>query len=150
MLQNGGTTTSKQCLRPSGTSVVTSMYVSGNGGFTWTLTPDTAGPHLGLGIVLVMDCVDTSEYLVTSGNISIHEFGHLIGAKDHYGGENAPTTEEMNDQTNSGNLYNSYCIYGERRSELNSIESELLPWRDDLFCAGCWRDIDAYMNQSDY
>lgn len=103
-----------------------------------------------LGIALVMDCVDTSEYLVTSGNTSIHEFGHLIGAKDHYGGENAPTTEEMNDQTNSGNLYHSYCIYGERRIELNSIESELLPWRDDLFCAGCWRDIDAYMNQSDY
>ena len=45
-LQNCGVTTSKQCLRPSGTDVVTSTFVSGNGAFTWTLTPNTIVPDL--------------------------------------------------------------------------------------------------------
>ncbi len=42
IFQNCGNTTNKQCMRPSGTDVVTSMFVSGNSNFTWTLTADNS------------------------------------------------------------------------------------------------------------
>jgi len=42
VLEGSGVQTIWTDLRPSGTSAVTSTYVSGNPAFTWTLTPDTS------------------------------------------------------------------------------------------------------------
>ena len=90
-----------------------------------------------LGIALVKDSGGDSAC-----RTAIHEFGHLYGAKDHYGGE-WPTTQEMNAQPDSGNLYNMNCIYGENKSALTVGE-------DNLFCEGCRRDIARYVDQYDH
>jgi len=91
VLQNCGTTTNKQCLRPSGTSVVTSMYVSGNGAFTWTLTPDTAVPDL-------MMLIDADTCLPVNGALKAVSMGESKTLADmnlivSYISQNANTTD---------------------------------------------------------
>ena len=76
---------------------------------------------------------------------AIHEFGHLYGAKDHYGGE-YPTTAKMNEdmtEPNDSVRYSESCIYGEGRDELTVGD-------DNLFCEGCRRDIEANRDQYEH
>ena len=57
----------------------------------------------------------------------IHEFGHLYGIIDHYGGS-TKTTEEMNELY--GNYFSTYCIYGENRNKDETLQ-------DLTICQGC-------------
>ena len=91
-----------------------------------------------LGIAVVENAANSNV-----DRTAIHEFGHLYGAKDHYG-EGYPTTAQMNDdmiEQNDSVRYSESCIYGERRRYLTVGE-------DELFCEGCRRDILA--NRDDY
>ena len=59
---------------------------------------------------------------------AVHEFGHLIGAKDHYG-NGKPSTENVNDAIGE-NLFNRYCIYGEEHGNQNVLNNIQI-------CEGC-------------
>ena len=69
----------------------------------------------------------------------VHEFGHLLGAKDHYGVKDK-TTEAVNDYleeslgTNQA-CFSSNCIYGENK---DSIAPTL--------CDGCRRVVIGDMD----
>ncbi len=79
----------------------------------------------GLGLIGIMDFGSAAAEIETT----VHEFGHLLGAPDHYGIGGAPSTDIMN-ATVEGNPFSQNCIYGE-----NKEKSEV---RDDLMiCDGC-------------
>ena len=77
--------------------------------------------------------------LFPSTRTTAHEFGHLIGALDHYSEEyNAPSTEEMNKQTfaqTGKKPYSEYCLYGEKRNDLEEL----------MICDGCKEKIQIYI-----
>ena len=90
---------------------------------------DVPNPLFGIaysnfGIAMIMNFGGQSQETKTM----VHEFGHLFGAKDHYG-NNTPTTEQMNDSADGG-LYNDYCIYGKYK-DLAFVCNEL------TICEGC-------------
>ena len=91
-----------------------------------------------LGIAVVENAANSNV-----DRTAIHEFGHLYGAKDHYG-DIYPTTAQKNQDMiaqNDSVRYSESCIYGEGRMYLTVGE-------DELFCKGCRRDILA--NRDDY
>lgn len=59
----------------------------------------------------------------------IHEFGHLYGVKDHYGGTVGTTTEEMRNKYEDRE-YSEDCIYGE-----NKFNSDVIA--ETKICDGC-------------
>ena len=66
--------------------------------------------------------------LASSKVTTVHEFGHLIGAKDHYG-NGKPSTEAVNGAMGE-NLFNRYCIYGEEHGNQNVLNNIQI-------CEGC-------------
>lgn len=104
-----------------------------------TLLNHSNNPYNGLtysniGLITVMNFNGASSETRTA----LHEFGHLYGAPDHYGGSQ-PTTEQIIESTgNTG--FNSYCIYGENR-ESPSVLSDL------TICDGCKSFIEANRNK---
>lgn len=86
-----------------------------------------------LGTALIID--NTDNAIEFSTKTLIHEFGHFLGANDHYKKENdnVPSTDVMNENT-EGRTYSKSCIYGEWE---NGLDIEI----DNLFCDGCRYDI---------
>ena len=70
----------------------------------------------------------------------MHEFGHLFGVLDHYGGE-APSTEDMLNQGKLG--YREKCIYGEKK-DIPEVYENL------LICDGCRAIIEANIHWYDH
>ena len=84
-----------------------------------------------LGIALIAD-----NGFANIDRTTIHEFGHLFGANDHYDEPeyDIPSTETMNANT-EGRTYSDSCIYGE-------LKGNLIVGVDELFCEGCRYDIE--------
>lgn len=68
----------------------------------------------------------------------IHEFGHLYGVKDHYGGSTQTTTEIIQSTGNTG--YSRNCIYGENKDQ-EEVYTNL------VICDGCASLIIANKNK---
>ena len=87
-----------------------------------------------LGVCTVMNFggVDTETKTM------IHEFGHLYGALDHYGGS-TPSTQQMKDETGD-NRFSEYCIYGEKRNDTIVLDNLLI-------CDGCKARIESNRNR---
>jgi len=63
---------------------------------------------------------------------AVHEFGHMLGAPDHYG-TNGRTTDIINEEKKTV-LFKYDCIYGENKDEANV--------RDNLIvCEGCQQEM---------
>jgi CobQ-like glutamine amidotransferase family enzyme len=91
-----------------------------------------AEESIGLGMVVSPNESD----LVGTPNITLeqiethtlmHEFGHLFGLEDHYGGQ-YNSSETMGEET--GYTHNANCSYGENRHNPNLIKNYTL-------CNGC-------------
>lgn len=70
--------------------------------------------------------------------VTVHEFGHVMGAPDHYG-DGCPTTDEINIDY-STTLFSDNCIYGYNRED-SSIKSNMTT------CAGCKVEINKKINE---
>ena len=79
------------------------------------------------GLMIITNHISVDDEIKTT----VHEFGHMYGAIDHYG-EGTSSTDEIIEKT--GNMgYSRYCIYGEEKSNVNVLA-------DLTICDGC-RDI---------
>lgn len=63
----------------------------------------------------------------------VHEFGHLYGVEDHYGGK-YKSTDDMNSNIEP-DLYSTYCIYGEKKADTD-VSNNL------TICDGCRQTIE--------
>ena len=88
--------------------------------------------QLGVCTVMNFDGVDSETKTM------IHEFGHLYGAPDHYGGSTL-STAQIKDETGD-NRFSEYCIYGEERNEAIVLDNLLI-------CDGCKARIDSNRNR---
>lgn len=79
---------------------------------------------------------------ITESVTVVHEFGHFIGALDHYG-SGCKTTAQMN-AVYPGYNFNTNCMYGEDFFNDPDNMSEL------TICAGCQKLIQACANQTDH
>ncbi len=70
----------------------------------------------------------------------LHEFGHLYGVDDHYGGD-GKTTQELISEGKIG--YSEYCIYGENRNSDEVLENYTI-------CDGCKTLIASNYNRYDH
>ena len=72
---------------------------------------------------------------------TVHEFGHLYGAPDHYGGT-ALTTSEINKQTNKpgAGLFDDICMYGRKKDDDNVVNNLII-------CEGCKARIRANLER---
>lgn len=70
----------------------------------------------------------------------LHEFGHLYGVDDHYGG-NGKTTQDLILEGKTG--YSEYCIYGENRNSPEVLENYTI-------CDGCKALIESNYNRYDH
>ena len=59
----------------------------------------------------------------------IHEFGHIVGALDHYGGGSCDSTETIEDKY-PGKDFDEYCLFGENQENIRSMA-------DLTICSGC-------------
>ena len=59
----------------------------------------------------------------------VHEFGHLLGAPDHYN-NNCPSTSDLNEQYNT-TTFSQQCIYGENKDDISDLR----------ICMGCSQRI---------
>ena len=75
VLQNCGTTTSKQCLKPMNSLAVSMTYTQGDGAFAWTLTPDTAVPDL-------MILIDADTCFPVNGSVKSVSLGESATLED--------------------------------------------------------------------
>ena len=95
---------------------------------TTTIVHSNSGA-LGLTYVRIGLCgVMNFETIPSETKTMIHEFGHLYGVIDHYGGA-GKSTEQMNEECQS-DIYSEYCIYGEKRYD-ETVLSEY------TICDGC-------------
>lgn len=95
-----------------------------------------AFPSIDLAAVLYNGNV-TQELLTT-----IHEFGHMYGVIDHYGGtESAGVTTETLALEHPEREYSPYCIYGEKKFTDSSVNSNI------VICNGCKSWIIENRNQ---
>ena len=78
--------------------------------------------------------ITNTESLESERRTTIHEFGHLFGALDHYGKE-CPSTEEMKDMMRDAR-FNRQCIYGEDRHNDTVTQNNII-------CDGCKALIEA-------
>ena len=76
----------------------------------------------------------------------LHEFGHLIGALDHYDYGGAPSTEDMNKEY-SVNTFSDMCMYGTAILDHNSDEYEQLI-NAPVICDGCRMLIEDYLDSN--
>ena len=67
----------------------------------------------------------------------LHEFGHIYGGPDHYGGS-TPSTDQRNDEAGE-TIFSEYCIYGEERNSASVLTNLTI-------CEGCQRAIRANKN----
>lgn len=81
------------------------------------------------GLVVITNITSAASECKTT----LHEFGHLYGAIDHYG-EATYSTDDVNELYGGG--FNEYCIYGEKREEAIVIENMTI-------CEGCKAIIEA-------
>ncbi len=76
----------------------------------------------------------------------MHEFGHLYRAPDHYGGDDALSTDQMNAET-GGQSFSKDCIFGENRNNGNVLDNYTI-------CKGCRaiiiENIGLYDHQGGY
>lgn len=68
----------------------------------------------------------------------VHEFGHLYGAPDHYGGDQKSTNEIINEKKDS--RFSEECIYGEERFNASVVNNLTI-------CAGCKAIIEKNRNK---
>lgn len=77
------------------------------------------------GFLAVADHRSDVDELITL----IHEFGHLIGALDHYG-INGWTTEYFNDEQIANAEFHRNCLFGEEHESMRELT-------DLVICPGC-------------
>ena len=94
-----------------------------------------------LGLALVMDIGRIS----IATQLTVHEFGHFLEAPDHYGGDNTPTTDEINSGT-TGAPYSLNCIYSEDRYSMDESDDDT--WL--AICDGCQDDIRENIDLYDH
>ena len=76
----------------------------------------------------------------------LHEFGHLIGAVDHYGGGNVPSTDDMNEAYDEVDLFKTLCVFGEAKYSDNDEHSSLV--NNPVICDGCKQMIQTYLSEN--
>ena len=87
--------------------------------------------------IIKKQTIDSKETFVT-----VHEFGHLIGAEDHY--QDGEGTEDKNvDLAEDHPLYDSECVYGEYRNE-----DEYNIHEEFTMCEGCIFDIKDWLSKN--
>lgn len=69
----------------------------------------------------------------------LHEFGHLFGAPDHYGGSQ-PSTDDLKLEDER---FSSYCIYGEDRNSTEVLQNLTI-------CEGCKARIEQNKDTFDH
>jgi len=115
VLEGSGVQTIWTDLRPSGTSAVTSTYVSGNPAFTWTLTPDTSvvdqllllNSSAGLPANNAVRCISPGETLTTSKSKLVPSFvSQTTNSNDYYWYSSDPAVASVDDETGAitGNI----------------------------------------------
>ena len=92
--------------------------------------------YTSLGLCAVMNYENQVEETKTL----IHEFGHLLGAPDHYS-VGCPSTDALNQV--SPDTHNEFCIYGEKRGQ-DIVSSNY------LICEGCQAYIMATVDNYDH
>lgn len=70
----------------------------------------------------------------------VHEFGHLYGVIDHYGGMHSPYSTETISEDYPSDSYSSQCIYGEGKGDPTVT-------RDIIICNGCKNRIIEHRNE---
>jgi len=87
------------------------------------------------GVCEVMDHTSLAHSKLTT----VHEFGHLVGFIDHYGGDGRDTTTQINNRY-STNLFSMDCIYGE-----NNDKSQVIS--DYTICNGCKALVNGELSE---
>lgn len=91
----------------------------------------------GQGLACVMNFSGNSQETKTL----VHEFGHLFGVEDHYGGDGLSTTQINGKYPNSE--YDEYCIYGEKKDKVDVYQNLVI-------CDGCKDRIRENLNRYDH
>ena len=68
---------------------------------------------------------------------TVHEFGHIYGAPDHYGGSQLSTQEII--ELTGDSRFSQYCIYGEQKDSDGIVDKVTI-------CAGCRAVIESNRN----
>ncbi len=95
------------------------VYYLGDGSIPWGLSSPLYG------LAAVADHRSVEDELITL----IHEFGHLVGAPDHYGGS-GDSTQSMNDSNVANAEFYTNCLYGESQEDIRELSQV-------FFCPGC-------------
>jgi len=91
-----------------------------------------------VGLVAVMNFSSLESELKTL----VHEIDHIYGVMDHYDWGDAPTTEEIKNET--GNYgYDRNCIHGENKNTTNVMNNLII-------CQGCKDIIEANKKAFDH
>ena len=88
----------------------------------------------GIGLATVMNFNSTASETKTF----VHEFGHLYGAPDHYGGDHKSTLKLIDETGDS--RFNEECIYGEQHFDPSVVNNLTI-------CAGCKAVIERNRNK---
>ena len=72
---------------------------------------------------------------------AVHEFGHLLGAGDHYYSLGYPSSNELNEAHGSV-VFDSNCIYGEGKDDLYTTKYLTI-------CEGCLGVMNGEIDYED-
>ena len=100
-------------------TVCSAAACNGDGSIPWGLSSPLYG------LAAVADHRSVEDELITL----IHEFGHLVGAPDHYGGS-GDSTQSMNDSNVANAEFYTNCLYGESQEDIRELSQV-------FFCPGC-------------
>ena len=95
-------------------------------------------PYYGLtyptiGFTMITNFTGSAAELKTT----VHEFGHIYGAPDHYGGSQLSTQEII--ELTGDSRFSQYCIYGEQKDSDGIVDKVTI-------CAGCRAVIESNRN----